>query len=394
MKRLVLLILAIALLLGSCGWMDGYHVSVTPHQPPSGSEDTQVVTAENYLQLRTALEEMVSTGDTSRVISVANFEQNQLQHNMDMAMRHIKNSYPIGAYAVDEITCQVGTSGGVTAVAVDVVYRHDRGELQKIRRVQDMEQVRTQIGKALTNYDTSLVLLIDDYQPTDVHQVAEDYAEENPSKVMQTPDIAEQTYPATGRQRILELKFSYQSSRDSLRIMAEQVKRIFDSAALYVSHDAQDSQKLSQLYAFLTERFGEYQIKTSITPAYSLLNHGVGDSHAFAAVFSEMCRRAGLECMVVVGTRDGEPLWWNIVQDGGYYYHVDLLSCIQRGGYRKMTDDMMSNYVWDYSAYPACTGAPEPTAPEVPGQAPEPPTEATTVPAVDETNPAETNLPE
>ena len=383
MKRFVLLILALGLLLGGCGWMDGYHVSVTPHQPPSDVVDSKVVTAENYLQLRTALEEMVSAGITSRVISVANFEQNQLQNNMEMAMRHIKSSYPIGAYAVEDITCQVGTSGGVTAVAVEVTYRHERGELQKIRHVKDMDQARSLIGRALSNYDATLVILIDNYQPTDIHQLADDYAEKNPSKVMQTPEIAEQTYPSTGHQRVLELKFTYQSSRDSLRIMAEQVQRVFDSAALYVSHDAADSQKLSQLYAFLTERFGEYQIKTSITPAYSLLTHGVGDSHAFAAVFAEMCRRAGLECMVVVGTREGEPLWWNLVQNDGYYYHVDLLSCIQRGGYREMTDDMMTNYVWDYSAYPVCTGAPEPTE----HQNPEGETEKTE-------EPEETTLPE
>lgn len=392
MKRLLLLILILALLLTGCGWMDGYHVSVTPHRQPSTGGESRVYAAENYLQLRTALEEMVSAGVTSRVISAANFEQEQLKNSVDMALRHIRNTYPIGAYAVEEITCEVGTSGGVTAVAVDVVYRHERGDLQKIRHVKDMEQARALIGNALTGYDASLVMLIDDYQATDIHQLVDDYAELNPSSVMQTPDISEQIYPNTGRQRVLELKFTYQSSRDSLRAMQEQVKRIFESASLYVSADDQDSRKLTQLYSFLTERFGDYQIKTSITPAYSLLNHGVGDSHAFASVYSEMCRRAGLECMVVVGSFNGEPLCWNMVRDNGYYYHVDLLACIERGGYRKMTDDMMANYVWDYSAYPACTGEPEPPATEKP---PEETTEPTQMPTEAETlPPAETMVPE
>ena len=123
---------------------------------------------------------------------------------------------------------------------------------------------------------------------------------------------------------------------------------------------------VSMLYAFLMERF-EYKQETSITPAYSLLRHGTGDSRAFAQVYAAMCRDAGLTCMTVTGTRDGEPWTWNILLDGEEYYHVDLLRCSENGRYREQTDAEMEGYVWDYSEYPACTGSPvtaETTAPE------------------------------
>lgn len=358
MKRFMVYLLAVCLLFTGCGWLDGSYHSVTPHRQHSGGSESQAVAAKNYLQLRTALENMVSAGIETSVISVAEFQQEQLENSMDMALRYIKTSYPIGAYAVEEITYELGTSGGVSAVAVEITYLHERNEIQKIQQVTDMEEARELIGSALTRYEAGLVLLIEDYQATDIHQLVDDYAAENPSAVMETPDVTEQLYPSAGRERVLELKFTYQSSRDSLRTMQEQVKRIFDSAALYVSGDAEDGQKLSQLYSFLMERFTEYQIKTSITPAYSLLNHGVGDSNAFAVVYAEMCTRAGVECHVVVGTRDGEPRCWNIVLNDGYYYHVDLLASRDWGGYRELTDDQMTNYVWDYSSYPACTGEP------------------------------------
>ena len=154
---------------------------------------------------------------------------------------------------------------------------------------------------------------------------------------------------------MLELIFTYQTSRDSLRRMQTQVQPVFDSAALYVSGEGEDYQKLSQLYGFLTERF-DYKFETSITPAYSLLRHGVGDSRAFATVYAAMCRGAGLECMTVTGTRAGEPWTWNIVMDNGCYYHVDLLRSNAVGQFRTYTDSQMSNYVWDYSDYPACVG--------------------------------------
>lgn len=111
------------------------------------------------------------------------------------------------------------------------------------------------------------------------------------------------------------------------------------------------------------ERF-DYKQDTSLTPAYSLLCHGVGDSRAFATVYAAMCRGAGLECTVVTGTRDGVPYTWNIVQDNGQYYHVDLLRCHVTGQFKQTRDWEMNGYVWDYSAYPACGGWQAPAAAE------------------------------
>lgn len=395
MKRMSAMLLAICLLFTGCSWMDGSYHSITPHQQLSGGNDSQVVVAENYLQIRTALENMVSSGTESSVISVADFQQDQLRDCMDMAVRHIKTTFPVGAWAVEEITYEVGAIGEISAVSVAILYRHERDEIQRIQQVSDMEQARTLIGNALSSYEAGLVMLIENYQALDIHQMVEDYAEENPGDVMEIPEVSAQLYPSNGRVRVLELKFTFQSSRDSLRSMQEVVRRIFDSAALYVSRDARDSQKLSQLYSFLMERFAEYQIKTSITPAYSLLNHGVGDSSAFAVVYAEMCQRAGLECHVVVGTRSGEPWYWNIVLEDGYYYHVDLLASLAQGNLQPMTDADMADYVWDYSAYPVCTGKPQEEAAAKPDNSPTQSTEPPETTAPQETTgPTETTPPE
>lgn len=399
MQRLAAIFLCFCLLLTGCGWLDGEYHSVTPYQQHSGTSDNKTETAKNYLQLRTALENMVSTGTESSIITVAEFQQEKLEQSMDMAVRYVKTSFPIGAYAVEDITYEVGTVGGATAVAVTIQYRHERSEIQKIRKVPTMERAQELIESALYNCDASLVMLVNNYEPTDIQQLVDDYAAANPSIVMETPEVSEQMYPESGLERVWVLRFSYQTSREDLRAMRGQVERIFNSAALYVSQDAGDGQKLSQLYSFLMERFDEYQIKTSITPAYSLLSHGVGDSKAFAEVYAEMCARAGVECHVVVGTRGGQSWSWNIVLDDGYYYHVDLLTCQSRGGYRALTDGNMADYVWDYSSYPVCIdtppvveedpteAAPETTNPEpeeIPSEEPiEQPAEDTTEPSVE-----------
>ena len=200
------------------------------------------------------------------------------------------------------------------------------------------------------------MLLVGQYEDTDFSQFVQDYAREHPETIMEVPQVTQALY-GTGESRVVELIFSYQTSRDSLRRMQTQVKPVFESAVLYVSGDGDDYQKFSQLYAFLMERF-DYKLETSITPTYSLLRHGIGDSRAFAQVYAAMCRDAGLTCITVTGTRDGEPWTWNIILDGEEYYHVDLLRCSERGKYRELTDEEMEGYVWDYSDYPACTGKP------------------------------------
>ena len=403
-RSLVILALCLTLLLAGCALVDGTYHSVTPHRQDSDSGETFVEAVEDDEQLRAALADMVSKGMSSHVITVAGFQEQQLLESMDKAVSYIKTVYPIGAYSVENITYDVGNVGGTTGVAVQITYLHGRSAIQKIQHVADMEEARACIGRALAQVEPGVVLLVDHYQPEDVIQLVEDYAAANPSLVMEIPEVAEECFPDSGNSRVWELKFTYQNSRESLRDMQELVGRVFDSAALYVSQNASDARKLSQLYGFLMERFYNYQVKSSITPAYSLLNHGVGDSGAFATVYAEMCARIGVDCQVVPGALDGEPYYWNIVRQDGYYYHLDLLACRELGYYYVKTDIQMDDYVWDYSAYPKCQGFPEQDTqnPEGPGKTDTPPpppestgpgTEEPTEPPTQPTEPPATEQP-
>ncbi len=355
MKRKILLpALALCLLLTGCGWLDGSYVSVKPHQEQRQNSQTDVIAASNYRELMDALEEIIAAGAEVAAINVADYPGDSVESGMMMAVRYAKDSYSIGAYAVESIAYELGTSSGLPAMSVRVTYRHNRSEIQQIRDVKDISEAESVVSDALEGYEASIVLRVEDYFVRDFTQFVQDYAEEHPETVMETPQVTESVY-GSGQERVVELIFTYQTSRDALRRMQSQVKPVFDSASLYVSGDGADRQKYSQLYAFLMERF-DYKVETSITPAYSLLRHGVGDSRAFATVYAAMCRGAGLECMTVTGTRAGEPWTWNIVLDDGQYYHVDLLHSNEIGKYKEFTDSEMSSYVWDYSAYPACNG--------------------------------------
>lgn len=353
-SRILCCLIVLCIFLAGCSALAESYVSVTPHQEQGRDDQDGMVSAANYSQLRAALETMVLNAQESGVINVAGYDSTALESGMAMAARYIDTISSIGAYAVSELNYEIGSSGGKPAVAVNITYSRSRIEIQKIQSVADMEAAAERMYAAMADHDASLVILVEEYQETDFSQLARDYAESNPGEVMEIPQVSVGLY-GTGNGRVAEFTFTYQNSRENLRQMKSQVSTVFASADLYVRGDAEALRKYSQLYAFLMERF-EYTLETSITPAYSLLCHGVGDSRAFATVYAAMCRRAGLECMTVTGTHAGEPRTWNIICDNGTFYHVDLLRSSADGWFRGLSDRDMTGYVWDYSAFPACGG--------------------------------------
>lgn len=352
MKRLVILLMAICcLFLSSCGWMSGSYVSIKPHEAQLTGSQSGRLFAADYQQLRTVLEQMVQAGTENAVINVSGYRQERLEWDMDSAVRYLKEIYPLGAYAIENVSYEIGSGVAHPAVSVNISYIHGRSEIRKVQDVRDMNAATKVITEAMDACSDSVVVLIQEYEEIDLVQLAEDYAAQYPNVVMEMPQVAVGIYPDTGKARVAEVKFTYQTSRDALRHMQTQVRRIFASASLYVNSDASDAQKYTQLYTFLMERF-DYKQETSITPSYSLLNYGVGDCEAFATVYAAMCRQAELDCQVVSGTRHGESWHWNIIRDGEMYYHVDLLRCSEEGHFQCRTAAEMEGYVWDYSAYP------------------------------------------
>lgn len=354
MKRWLPVLLTICLFLTGCATVSNrYYVSVTPHTDRQKVDDQGIDWISSYDDLLAELTDMVHDGTQSDVFFVRNYNQGLLNRDISLAQQNIKLNDPVGAYALDHIHFELGVNAGQSTMVVRIDYLHSWSEIAAIQKVRDIESARKAIGSVLSKCSTDLVMYIEDYAETDFEQMAEDYAMDNPDVVMETPKVTAMVYPEEGSSRVVELKFSYQTNRDSLRDMQSVVEHFFDSAEGYVSGDETAYEMYNHLYIMLMQRYN-YKLDTSITPTYSLLRHGVGDSKAFATVYSAMCRKVGLECIVVSGTRDGEPWFWNIVCDDGVYYHLDLHRCDQETGYLQREDDEMDGYVWDFSAYPVC----------------------------------------
>lgn len=351
MRKIIISILLLALLLTGCGnWMDGEYHSVKPHASEGKKLSDDVISVSGYNELRDALVEMVESGRQNSTIYITGFSLEEVDQYMNTAIMHVFQNSAIGAYAVDEITFESGTSGGVAAIAVDVTYIHSRQEILRIKHARDLTYLKSIIATALKNCDSSVVIKVNDYIGFDVQQYVKEYVDANPHLCMELPQVSSSVYPKQGRERVLEIFFTYQNSRGDLQVMQNIVAPIFAAAELYVQSSDGAAQKYEQLYSFLMERF-DYKYETSITPVYSLLRYGVGDSKAIAMVYSIMCQNADLQCQVVSGTKDGEAYYWNIVYLEDASYHVDLRASAEAGEFHCMIPEEMTGYVWDYSVY-------------------------------------------
>ena len=353
MRSILAICLATVLLCSGCSaFGKGSYFSETPHQGQTNQTGNPHVQAADYKEIVAALEDMADNGTESGIIHIPDYNLSVIEEDMSKAVNSVLLGHPIAAYAVEEIQWELGTNAGQNALAITMTYLHNRTEIRKIVKVTTVEEALEKIHAALDNCSANLVLYIEDYHKTDFVQAVANYALSHPQSVMEAPQVTANVYPQWGASRVVELKFLYQTPKESLKVMQNQVSPIFAAAKLYVSGDTAPRQKFAQLYSLLMERY-DYTIETSITPTYSLLCHGVGDSKAFSSVYAAMCRDAGLQCQIVSGTRQGEGWYWVLIHVNAKYYHVDLLNTA--GTFQMLTDGQMQGYVWNYSEVPAAS---------------------------------------
>ena len=354
MKRfsmIVLWVIAATFLYGCSLFSKGSYFSVEPHTENGSNTSSSKQTVSDYGQLRSALAKVVENGSQTAVLYFSDISNEQAEEYMESAVSYIIRNHPIGAYAVEEIQYDIGVNAGKEAIALTVSYSHSRGEILRIKRVVNVKEATEQVIDALVDCDETVVFRVQEMEAVDFPQKIRDFVELNPDKCMELPQVTVTYYPEIGTDQVIEVDFTYQTSRDTLRSMQKTVESMFSSAELYVSADATELEKLSLLYSFLMERF-DYTLDTSITPSYSLLRHGVGDSKAFATVYAAMCRRAGVDCQVISGTKDGESYYWNVFCYEDIWQHIDLLECTAEGGFSLKHPSDLNGYVWDFSIYP------------------------------------------
>lgn len=223
-RRLAALAAAAALLLSGCGWMDGSYVSVTPHQVgQSHNTGGSASTVSSYAELRSALIGLIDAGSSKGLFTLSSYPRADAETDMERAVEYAMGVYPIGAYAVEAIDYAFGTGPGAGAISVDISYRYTLAQIEQIRTVRWISGAEEEVEDAVDECADSLVLQISGYQDVDFGEIVREYARMYPERVMEVPEVEVAIYPDRGDTRVVELRFSYRTSREQLRSMREQV---------------------------------------------------------------------------------------------------------------------------------------------------------------------------
>ena len=352
MRRMIALVFVISVLMSGCAfWMSGEYLSVQPHETQNTQQGNEIIDVTSYTQLRNTLKTLIESGADDVVVSLSDLNETTADFYVGTAINYITDNTAIGAYAVERITYEIGTNRGMPVVAFRINYKSGVTEIDALTGVASMDEMKSVITAALDDCAQTVTMMTSDYQDFDFAKFINDYANENPDKVMEIPYVNVATFPNSGKERVVEITMTYLTEKAQLVRMQQQVQSVFTSAELYVKETAKVIDIYSRLYHFLMER-SEYTMETSATPSYSLLHEGIGDSRAFSNVYAAMCRRAGLECSVAVGIRNGEPWCWNVLQYRGKLYHVDLIQCNADNEFKLREGNDMVGYQWDTAAFP------------------------------------------
>lgn len=348
-RRMATLILVIVLILCGCSDMfNGYYYSEKPHLLNDTVPEPSY-TVGSIPDICSALGNAIANAQPHLTLVADGLDQMALEEMLRQAYLITLERDPLAAYAVDGMSSRLGQVDGKNVAVVSLEYLYGVKQLRSIPRVQTMEDAAEQIRDALDRCDGGLVLYVQQYEQRDVAQIVEEHAFRYPDRVMEVPRVLTGVYPNTGDARVVEIAFSYTTDRGSLKWSQELVDRRFDEVMEAAAQDVPDGEKYQLLWSSLMA-CGSGRYDTSITPAFSLLLQGVGDSKAYAQVYAAMCERMGLECQVVRGTKDGQAHCWVVIPMEEGLRHLDLLS----GEFQPCTDDRMEGFVWDPSVVPAC----------------------------------------
>ncbi len=351
--RILPLLLALALLTGCSSMLNREYVSVEPHNQFSDTgTDSSALRAETYQGLVNAILYLISQGSEEGVVRLYNYTRD-VESDLSSACLEVAQEDPLGSYAVDYIKYDFARIVSYYEANVQITYRRTAEQIKSVVSVTGSSAIKGELRQALARFSPEVVLRVsyfvedNDYLSRLIREAYYD----TPEAAFGMPSTAVALYPDNGSQRIVELTLTYPDSVDTLRKMQDTLSTAADGCAAELQKGAADLP--AAILALLRERvvcLGN--VSEGWSTAYAALVSGEADSEGCALAFQLLCGRAGVESMVVGGTQNGSPCFWNIVNTENGWRHVSA-------AWKKtsfLTDGEMGvlGYVWDAEAYPAC----------------------------------------
>lgn len=325
MRRIMCCVLCILLMLSGCGlFLQDAYVVVEPHQEDRRKSQDETITVSSYSGLKNAILNLIEDGVKNGEICAESY-QGTLDEDLSQAVYEVAQISPLGVFAVEHMTYDYSRIVSYYEIHLNITFRRTVEEIASIVYVTGMDAVRKKVTDAMENYEPALILRVGNYEYLDIAELTKSIYEEHPEFSLELPETSVESYPNTGTQRILEIKFSYRYDREkllecqaSLGQQMEQLSRLYGST----QSDMTNARRLYKRVgrdAVLLENASE-PLQES---AYGLLVEGEATSYGFAQCYLGLLRECGIEGDLVSGRKAGETHHWCLVKLDGAYFYVD-----------------------------------------------------------------------
>jgi len=355
-KRVVPLLLSLALLTGCASMLNREYIFVEPHHQFSDTgTDPSILRAETYQGLVNAILYLVSQGLEEGVVRLYNYTRD-VESDLAGACLEVAKEDPLGAYAVDYIKYDFARIVSYYEAEVQITYRRTPEQIKSVLSVTGSSAIRGELREALVRFSPEVILRVSYFAEDEdyIGRLVQEAYYDTPDAAFGMPETVVALYPDSGSQRIVELTLTYPDHVESLREMQKSLAAEADAWAADVT--AQGGDLPAAIYTLLRGRVqGEAYAHEGGNTAYAALITGRADSEGLALAFHLLCRLTGGKSCVVQGTQNGEPCFWNIVSTEDGWRHVSAAW----SRFALLADDEIAGagYAWDAQRYPACIPA-------------------------------------
>lgn len=357
----VCIVLSGSLLLTGCSSMlQRSYSSVTPHSAaPTVESDQFTIRVESYQDLVNALLYFVTQGREQGTIRLYNYPYD-VEKDMEAACTEVLTEDPLGAYAVDDIDYSIAPIVSCYEASISLRYRRTIEQITAITPTVGITATRNALRKALSSFreETALKVSYFEGDETDFRALLKEAYFSAPETALGMPKADISLYPENGLHRIVEVRLQFPIPVSSLQRQSVLVLRMRDQL-LKDLPDRHGDAMLLTLYDTLVSNV-RYDPNASAS-AYDALSNGTANSQGLALTMALLCHKLEIPCLIVSGSRNNLPHYWNIVSTQEGYRHLDLSFPPEDGESPLLSDQTMydSGFRWDTVAFPQCAPPPD-----------------------------------
>ena len=349
MKTRILAAAAAATLLlsGCAGLLDRDYVSVTVHSTTPATEgDNSALRAESYQELVNILTYLVSQNMPSASIRL--YESEDVQADLERACVEVAQEYPLGAYAVDFIKNDCTKVLTTYEATITISYRRTREQIRSLVNVTGTSAIRDEVRAALADFQSEVALRVGYFTESadSIAALVRQAYYDEPAGALGMPEFTVSLYPASGgQQRIVEILLTYPEDTQALRQKSDDLQSTADALVLPLRpHQLSPSARQAELFSLVREHV-RARPDGGPTAWDALLGDGA-DSEGLALTFQLLSGKMEVGSVLVEGTLNGEPHFWNQLTAGGGAHYVDLTR--DASGTTYSAADLLSlGYVWE-----------------------------------------------